>query len=116
MKYTIEQLSQRVVNLWLDYLGCGGVEAYSCIEWQALRDIIVKEFRAELERRERNREDYMKPIMELIQTVGKLALEEGEKWRVGHPELMDAYQACLGPELEKDEAPKGIVDGTTSME
>ena len=32
---------------------------------------------------------------ELLHAVGKLAVEEGEVWRLEHPELMDAYQACL---------------------
>jgi hypothetical protein len=31
--------------------------------------------------------------MELLAVVGKLAVEEGEQWRLEHPELMDAYQA-----------------------
>jgi hypothetical protein len=29
---------------------------------------------------------------ELNKAVGKLALEEGEDWRLSHPELMDSYQ------------------------
>ena len=38
-------------------------------------------------------------VMELLGSVGKLALEEGEAWRLDHAELMDAYNDCL-EELE----------------
>ena len=34
-------------------------------------------------------------VNELLHAVGKLAMEEGEAWRLDHPELMDAYQACV---------------------
>lgn len=45
----------------------------------------------------------MDEILELLHCVGKLALEEGEAWRLKHAELMDAYEACLGvPEYIKD--------------
>ncbi len=40
-------------------------------------------------------EDCTKPIMELLKAVGKLAVEEGEQWRLAHPELMDTYEACV---------------------
>jgi len=30
--------------------------------------------------------------LDLIHTIGKLAKEEGEAWRLAHPELMDAYR------------------------
>lgn len=33
-------------------------------------------------------------IMSLLRAVGKLALHEGEDWRLDHPELMDAYAAA----------------------
>jgi hypothetical protein len=46
----------------------------------------------------------MKPITELIKVVGKLALESGENWRLDHPELMDAYEACLKEMKEELEA------------
>ena len=39
-------------------------------------------------------------VNELLHAVGKLAMEEGEAWRLDHPELMDAYQACV--EFEND--------------
>ena len=29
----------------------------------------------------------------LLHAVGKVAVREGEAWRLDHPELMDAYQA-----------------------
>ena len=37
---------------------------------------------------------------ELLHAVGKLAIEEGEAWRLSHPELMDSYEA-LRSELEQ---------------
>lgn len=37
----------------------------------------------------------MSPIYELLHAVGKLAAEEGEDWRLKHPELMDAYEAVM---------------------
>ena len=33
-------------------------------------------------------------VLLLLLAVGKLALREGEQWRLDHAELMDAYQAC----------------------
>ena len=43
-----------------------------------------------------HKEHYRSFLMnELLHAVGKLALEEGETWRLEHPELMDAYQACV---------------------
>jgi hypothetical protein len=33
-------------------------------------------------------------VIELIHAVGDLALWEGEEWRLDHPALMDAYNAC----------------------
>ena len=33
--------------------------------------------------------------LELFGAVGKLAVAAGESWRLDHPELMDAYSACL---------------------
>ena len=33
-------------------------------------------------------------VLELLHAVGKLALEEGESWRLDHIELMDSYSAC----------------------
>ena len=33
-------------------------------------------------------------VLELLHAVGKLALEEGEAWRLDNAELMDAYAAC----------------------
>ena len=37
---------------------------------------------------------------ELLYAVGKLAIEEGEDWRLRHSELMDSYEA-LSSELEQ---------------
>lgn len=34
-------------------------------------------------------------VEELIHQVGKLALEEGELWRLEHVELMDSYNSIL---------------------
>jgi len=34
-------------------------------------------------------------MQELLHQVGKLAQDMGERWRIEHSELMDAYQACL---------------------
>lgn len=36
----------------------------------------------------------MDVIEDLLHSVGKLALEEGEAWRLEHVELMDAYEAA----------------------
>ena len=36
----------------------------------------------------------MNPLEILIHAVEKLATEEGEEWRLKHPELMDALQAA----------------------
>ena len=33
-------------------------------------------------------------VLNLLHAVGELLLEEGEQWRLEHPELMDAYNAC----------------------
>ena len=35
-------------------------------------------------------------IIELLFQVGNLALCEGEKWRLEHARLMDAYEAASG--------------------
>lgn len=40
-------------------------------------------------------------LTELLHAIGKLAYLEGEAWRLDHPELMDAYQACLEAERNK---------------
>ena len=32
---------------------------------------------------------------DLLHTIGKLAEQEGEAWRLAHPELMDAYTAAM---------------------
>ena len=37
---------------------------------------------------------------ELLHAVGKLAIEEGEDWRLRHSELMDSYEA-LRSEIEQ---------------
>ena len=37
-------------------------------------------------------------IDELLHTVGKVLLDEGEAWRLAHPELLDVYQACTEAE------------------
>ena len=34
-------------------------------------------------------------LWKLLHAVARLALVEGESWRVAHPELMDAYEAVL---------------------
>jgi hypothetical protein len=39
--------------------------------------------------------------MDLIQAIGKLAFEEGKEWRLDHPELMDAYNACQEERLKE---------------
>lgn len=36
----------------------------------------------------------MDAFKKLIHAVGKLAVEEGEAWRLDHPELMDAYEVA----------------------
>ena len=41
-----------------------------------------------------NEEIYIELITDLMRTVGKLAQEEGEIWRLEHTELMEAYQNC----------------------
>ncbi len=40
----------------------------------------------------------------LAHEVGKLAMEEGENWRLEHAELMDAYQAYVGDQTIVDRA------------
>ena len=42
----------------------------------------------------------MEAMMELLHQVGKLALREGEAWRLENVELMDAYNSALA-ELAK---------------
>lgn len=42
----------------------------------------------------------------LVHAVGKLALIEGESWRLAHPEIMDAYQAII--ENQKSLSPRSI--------
>lgn len=39
----------------------------------------------------------------LLHAVGKLALYEGESWRLDHPELMDAYNALQELRRETNE-------------
>lgn len=48
----------------------------------------------------------MKCIMEFLFEVGQLALKEGEDWRLDHPGLMDAYQACLDDMFKEQEEKK----------
>ena len=38
-------------------------------------------------------EDKTKAVINLLHAVGKLAMDEGESWRLDHPELMDAFGA-----------------------
>ena len=41
------------------------------------------------------KESLLLAFNELLFVVGELALQEGEAWRLAHPELMDAYQAVM---------------------
>lgn len=44
----------------------------------------------------------------LLEAVGKIAIEEGEEWRIRHSELMDSYEEVL---IELGEIEGSIFDG-----
>jgi len=44
---------------------------------------------------ERDRREQAQFFDELLHAVGKLLRDEGEEWRLAHPELLGAYEATL---------------------
>lgn len=46
--YTPQQRAERIVNRWMDYLGCGASEEHSSLEWDQLRALITAEIEGAL--------------------------------------------------------------------